>query len=386
MVGVTEWVRDLLLSRGALVEERSTEGPEPAQGADVLRALLPAEVAAALGVGEWLSLNFGASAGADDPVEWMERMAPLLPFGNVVMGARLRLPALAPRIHTESVLARELIIQNGIYRLVEDYSGSAEYFVFTFHYTVESDERSTGLMKVALNTAAQSYVPQVHAFWNAVQLELEDDPEFRIPGELMVRMHPFAGAIAQDQVRQLITGLEQTANRRLARDCERVESYYRGLLAQIDKRIRRKSAETLPNAGANEGAKEGAVEKERSRAEATELDRTAKLDDLVRKYSLRVQIQLVSVLVMRLPVREIVVRLIRKKEERTRTLHWNLFLKRLEQVLCEKCGRPAHPLKLCDKVHCLCQQCFRGCPKCGRTYCRVCQPRCKCQTMARQIS
>jgi hypothetical protein len=365
MVGVTEWLRDLLLSRGALVEKEESD--------DVLRALLPAEVAAALGAGEWLSLNFGASAGADDPVDWMERLAPLLPPGNLVTSARLRLPALAPRIHTESVLARELIIQNGIYRLVEDYSGSAEYFVFTFQYTVESDERSTGLMKVALNTAAQSYVPQVHAFWNAVQLELEDDPEFRMPGELLVRMQPFAGAIVQDQVRPLITGLEQTANRRLARDCARVESYYRELLAQIDKRIKRKSGD----AAANE-----AVEKERSRAEATELDRNAKLDDLVRKYSLRVQIQLVSVLVMRLPVREIVVRLIRKKEERTRTLHWNLFLKRLEQVLCEKCGRPAHPLNLCEKVHCLCQQCFCGCPKCGRTYCRVCQPRCKCQTIS----
>jgi hypothetical protein len=365
MVSVTEWARDLLLSRGALVESE--------EGDDVLRALLPSEVATALGAGEWLSLNFGASAGADDPVDWMERLALLLPSGNLITGARLRLPALAPRIHTESVLARELIIQNGIYRLVEDYSGSAEYFVFTFQYTVESDERSTGIVKVSLNTAAQSYVPQVHAFWNAVQLELEDDPEFRMPGEQLVRMHPFAGAIAQDQVRPLITGLEETAKRRLTRDSARVESYYRGLLAQIDKRIRRKSGDAA--------AKEGTIEKERSRAEATELDRNAKLDDLVRKYSLRVQIQLVSVLVMRLPVREIVVRLIRKKEERTRTLHWNTFLKRLEQVLCEKCGRPAHPLNLCEKVHCLCQQCFAGCAKCGRTYCRVCQPRCKCQTM-----
>jgi hypothetical protein len=366
MVSVTEWARDLLLSRGALVEQGGAEGVE---GDDALRALLPAEVAVALGAGEWLSLNFGNSAGADDPVDWMERLAPLLPSGTLVTGARLRLPAPAPRINTESVLAHELIIQNGIYRLVEDYSGSAEYFVFTFQYTVDSDERSTGLLKVALNAAAQSYVPQVHAFWSAVQLELEDDPEFRLPGELLARMHPFAGAIAQDQVRPLITGLEETANRRLARDCARVESYYRGLLAQIEKRIKRKSGD------------EGAIEKERSRADATELDRNAKLDDLVRKYSLRVRIQPVSVLAMRLPVREIVVRLIRKKEERSRALHWNPFLKRLEQVLCEKCGRPAHPLNLCEKVHCLCQECFAACPKCGRTYCRICQPRCKCQTM-----
>jgi hypothetical protein len=362
MVSVTEWARDLLLSRGGLIEEGRTEG----LGDDVLRALLPPDVAATLGVEEWLSLNFGARAGADDPVAWMERLARLLPAGNLVTGARLRFSSLTSRIHTESVLARELIIQNGIYRLVEDYSGTAQYFVFTFEYIVESDERSTGLVKVALNATAQSHVPQVHAFWNAVQLELEDDPEFVIPAELLVRMQPFAATVAQDHVRPLITGLEETANRRLVRDCERVESYYRGLLAQIAKRIARK---------ADDGA---VVQKERTRSEATERDRNAKLEDLVRKYSLRVHLQLTSVLVVRLPVREILVRLIRKKEERAHTLHWNSFLKRLEHVLCEKCGRPAHPLNLCEKVHCLCHQCWSPCAKCGRTYCRLCQPRCKC--------
>ena len=148
------------------------------------------------------------------------------------------------------------------------------------------------------------------------------------------------------------------------------ESYYRGLLAQIAKRMKRKSGD------------EATIGKERSRAAVTELDRNAKLDDLVRKYSLWLRIQPVSVLAMRLPVREIVVHLIRKKEERARTLHWNPFLKRLEQVLCEKCVRPAHPLNLCEKVHCLCEERFAACPKCGRTYCRVCRPRCKCETMA----
>ncbi len=265
-------------------------------------------------------------------------------------------------------MARELIIQNGIYRLVEDYSGSGQYFVFTFQYTVESDERSTGLLKVGLNATAQSHVPQVHALWNAVQLELEDDPEFEAPVELLVRMQPLAAVTAEDQVRPLIAGLEETANRRLARDCQRVESYYKGLLAQIAKRIARKAGDA------------SAVEKERSRSDATERDRSAKLEDLVRKYSLRVHLELTSVLVMRLPVREIVVRLIRKKEERTRTLHWNAFLKRLEPVLCEKCGRPAQPLSLCEKVHCLCKECWSTCAKCSRTYCRICQPRCKCQT------
>src|SRR4029077_13046973 len=70
MASVTEWARDLLASRGALVE--GDEG-------DSLRALLPQEVASTLAIGDWLSLNFGTSAGADDPVDWMERLASNLP-------------------------------------------------------------------------------------------------------------------------------------------------------------------------------------------------------------------------------------------------------------------------------------------------------------------
>ena len=54
MLGISEWARDVLLSRGALVEM---------QDGEALRALLPLEVARALGTGEWLSLDFGTSAG-----------------------------------------------------------------------------------------------------------------------------------------------------------------------------------------------------------------------------------------------------------------------------------------------------------------------------------
>src|ERR1017187_8194191 len=93
------------------------------------------------------------------------------------------------------------------------------------------------------------------------------------------------------------------ANRRLARDTERTDSYYRDLLRQIGKRIARRTP----------GAE--AAEKERSRVAATQLDRAAKLEDLARKYSLKIRIQPGDVLVVPLPVREISARLIRKKPE-----------------------------------------------------------------------
>ena len=353
------WARDLLQSRGALVE--MPEG-------EALQALLPPEVSRALGSEEWLSLDFGAAAGADDPGEWLERLGKLLEPGgsHLVSAVRLRaFPAAGP-VDAAAILDRELVIQNGVHRLVEDCAATAAYYLFTFQYTVESDDRRVGLVTVGLNATAQSWVPAPERLLSLVHNDLEDDPGLRaLPAELS-QVYTAAARAARVEIRPRVAGLEATANRRLARDVQRVESYYRGLLETIQKRIARRSSDA------------GAVEKERSRAQATELDRAAKLEDLRRKYSLRVATELTDVLVVTLPVRAITARLMRKKEERRRTLHWNTVLRRLEPPWCENCATGAHPLYLCEGLHCLCRSCWSPCPACGKFFCPVCRPRCRC--------
>ncbi len=111
---------------------------------------------------------------------------------------------------------------------------------------------------------------------------------------------------------------------------------------------------------------------------ATELDRRAKLEDLVRKYSLRIRLELRDVLVVPIPVRAVLARLMRKKEERQVVLHWNTLLRALDTPLCEACFDRARPLYLCEKVHLLCGACWSNCPRCARVFCKVCQPRCRC--------
>ena len=197
--------------------------------------------------------------------------------------------------------------------------------------------------------------------------DLEDDPAFTVPAAELRALYPLAARAAEAEVRGRIAFIEQSANRRLVRDCERMETYYSGLLAQLSKRAARRTAEPQ------------AAEKDRGRIQATQLDRAAKLEDLVRKYSLRVQLELTDVLVVSLPVRTISVRLIRKKAERQVTLAWNAILRALDTPLCEACSGHAHPLYLCDdKVHLLCGNCWSPCPACARVFCRACQPNCKC--------
>jgi len=371
MVEIVDWARNLLTSRGALVEEE----------AGVLRAMLSPELARGLDAGEWLSLQFGAGASSDDESEWLERFGRLLPPDARVTGARLRHPRLVPPVDSARLLDRDLAIQNGIYRLPEDYQTMARYYFFSFQYTMESDETSLGVWTVCLNASARSLVSQPESMLKAVADDLEEDPGFageRLAGdrlstelEELKQLFPMALRSAQPEIRRLAQGMELNANRRMARDSERINAYYRDLLRQIDKRIARHEGDAA------------AVEKERSRATATQLDRTAKLADLARRYAVKIRIEPGDVLAVLLPVREISVRVIRKKAERAAKFHWNPAAGGLESPWCESCFGRAHPVFLCDdRVHFLCKACLGPCANCGRQFCRACQPKCKCGAAA----
>jgi hypothetical protein len=362
MAEIIDWARDLLVSRGALVETGE---------AGALSAMLSPELAKVLQAGDWLSLRFAAGAGSDDAGDWLDRFGRMLPPDARVSGARLRRLQAGRPVDAGAVLERELVIQNGIYRLLEDYQGVARYYFFTFSYAIESDETSQGVWTACLNSSANSLVRQPESLLEAVRDELEEDPEFAVPRMELSRLFPLALRGTEPEVRRLALGMEHSANRRMARDAERINSYYRDLLSQIQKRIARHKGDAT------------ASEKERSRAAATELDRAAKLDDLARKYSLKIRIEPGDVLVVTLPVREIKLRVIRKKVERMATLHWNVALGKLEHPWCESCSAPAHPLFLCDdRVHFLCKSCLAPCANCQKQFCRKCQTKCKCGSNA----
>lgn len=360
MIGVADWICDLLMSRGALVEAES-DGR--------IRAMLPSDVSAELGASEWLSLDLRGQAGGDDALEWMDRMERLLPAQPLLAGARIR-PGQSPgAIDAAAVLGSQLAIQNGVCRVVEEYAAAATYLFFTFQYTVESDDRSSGITTVCLNADAGAMAATAEKFLLDIRESLEEDASVAAP-EALARCYPAALQAARQIARAHAVPVEHNANRRLARDAERVESYYAGLLAQAEKRVSKRAGDAA------------AQDKERSRARAIEADRAAKLEDLRRKYALRVRTDLAALVAVRAPVRHIVLRFIRKKEERQHFLHWNPVLRNLDQPLCEHCADRAAPLFLCERVHLLCKACWAPCADCGRVFCRVCQKRCKCGSAA----
>src|SRR5690349_11445720 len=162
MAQIIDWAKDLLVSRGALVETENDFG------ASTLRAMLSPELARSLGSSDWLSLRFGAGAGCDDEGDWLERLGRLLAPSARVTGARLRHTKVVPPIDAGEVLDRELAIQNGIFRQPESHQEMAPYYFFNFPYSVESDETSLGIWTVCLNASARSIVHSPEKLLEAV--------------------------------------------------------------------------------------------------------------------------------------------------------------------------------------------------------------------------
>ncbi len=196
-----------------------------------------------LAVWRWLSLDFGARVGADDPAEWQDRLSTLLPPSPAVAGARLRQRMLAGSIDADAVLNRELAVQNGFPAAGGRpcrWPPTAVPVLVRVHRG-ESDERTMDCE--CASTAPRPLVD------GAARAPAPCDSGrsgrrsggcggFGFVGELCPAWLP----APRKRIRARIAALEQSANRRLARDSERMESYYGGLVAQIEKRAARHDA------------------------------------------------------------------------------------------------------------------------------------------------
>src|SRR5205085_5076822 len=114
---------------------------------------------------------------------------------------------------------------------------------FSFRYTIESDETNLGVWTACLNASARSLAPRPESLLNAVRDDLEEQPQFAVPSEELARLFPIALRGAQPGIRRLAAGIEQSSSRRLARDAGRIDSYYRDLQRQIEKRISRRAGD-----------------------------------------------------------------------------------------------------------------------------------------------
>lgn len=366
----------LLAQAGGLVEPVEPDG---------LEVLAPAPLQETLGVGELCRLGFGPTlplgakrVGIES--DWLGRFDRVLgPRGRwsrrVLPVAGRRIPDAAAR------LEQELTLDNATFRLLNAAPAWTRYLLLDFRFTAMSEEKREGTRRLAINLATgampdavmEQLAPLLGA-GSAVDRAAEGRTMDDAPGDLPADWPPvrLAGRVQRalpSRIEQALAPFTKGLERRLARDQDRLHAYHDDLHREAMAR-----AAQLPEGDAGR-------ERQSLRAAAVARDYQAKLDDLARKYALRVTARWVQTLELVTPVHRLTVQIKRRKAERVVQMDWNSVVRRLELPPCEATWSTERPRLVCDyALHLVAPSGLAPCPGCGRPFCRACHetqcPRC----------
>lgn len=397
---------------GAIVEP-------PAYG--VYEVLLPDDLAARLGVPAYQRFAFDdalttqRTLEADDEVTHLSYSHPLVE--SLIEAARQR-PACA-RLYVNAVrldkrgladLARQaLSFPNA--RLVEvpetanlrqnnepqsESPALGHYVRFNFKAALITDEKREQLLSVLMDAQGGYTVKELVEIERLVTLETKPGfehlpvmPPAWWPGEEQTLVSPSAeltvsGAeplrtssveplsrqtlegllerakrAALDELAEPLDSLQQRAARFLELDRARLEQYYDDMQRDLKRRLERAADD-----------RRKALE---DKLVTVQAEREAKLADAEAKYRLRVELELINMLIIAQPRLVLPMNIENRTATVTRTVVWNPLLHRIEPLTCNVCGHASFRLFLCTGGHLAHEECLLPqCVDCKRVYCRLC--------------
>lgn len=356
MRSLADFTADLLSESGAIVEP----------GRDGLEALLPPDVAGLLEIPEHVKLSFSREEGEGITVSYeseiFKKMARLL--GHRGRFCAVSLPSLPLRWEKlEDRLDEKVVFHNAVYHLERKEQKRISYLLAFFKYSAVSDDRQEGIVVSLINQLNLSvrwlqanHLEEIAQNGEELLEMAEQENAERIPGALWRAQTEIVREALQDFVLSL--------ERRLNRDIRRVYDYYQTLIQEHRRAVEKKSSTAEEK------------EKTHSKIEAIERELKAKIQDLIGKYSLNLQIDPISFIRIDALTQVFWLLIKRRKEARSFPLTYNPILRSLDTLPCEVCFYPKKGYWVCDeRLHILCTKCFSPCRRCGKIYCGACHPK-----------
>lgn len=383
---LADFVLSYCREAGAIVEP-------PAYG--IYEVLLPDDLAARLGVSAYQRFAFDdtplgfrspqdenwPSGAAEADVTYLSYGHPLVE--NLIEMARrepacTRLYANAVRLDKRGLadLARRaLSFPNA--RLVE-VEGQTEspalghYVRFNFKAALITDEKREQLLSVLMDAQGGYPVKELAQIEHLTALEttpafehLPVMPPLWLPGEEPLSRQALEGLLeraqraALDELAEPLDSLQRRAARFLELDRARLEQYYDDMQQDLQRRLERADDDRRP-----------ALE---DKLLAVKAEREAKLADAEAKYRLRVELELINLLVIVQPRLVLPMNIENRTATVTRTIVWNPLLHRIEPLVCDVCSRASDRLFLCTGGHLAHEECLSPqCVDCKRVYCGLC--------------
>ena len=323
----------LLDRRGALVEWPAADRAGT--------AVLPSEVAAAIGAAEVVSLACeGADSGlsvnlAGDFLEWSGRLLDAVPR----IGAFRVRDLYLKRKELDEGVGRAFTWLNAKVKLREGRETTLEYHTWWFHAALNSEDRWETCFCVSLNAASGVAVeiPDPLALW-----ELQPNPHPRTEAPSSYRQ---AADAARRRLLCLAAAFWDRMDARLQRDRKRLRDYYQALLRESARKKARGHAQPDP-------------EKVEASERAVNLELRRKLGELDERYAMEAILRPVILVRTETPALAVDLSVFRKQAQKTHTVYWNPLLKQFEPFCCRDCGESTFTVAFSnEEVEPLCQKC-----------------------------
>lgn len=373
---LSDTIADVLSYHGAVVDKTSEE---------YLDVVFPSDLAPVLGVPEYARLSFSYGGICEQAIpasydsEFFVALEKLFAGKGKFAMARFEPPL--PKIEKTARLVEERItLNNAVFRMDRTETVAISYLLVCLKYTALSDEKHEGIVPVLANGMNLSTIPFENGIADLMDNLQEpvasgDSTEERSPLEPgsdrmagVFRSALIAGsAMVKERQQEFMKSLE----RRLNRDAKRITDYYQALKGEIERKMERRRSEV-----------EIQTNKLLDKLNAVETERKWKIQDLIAKYGLNIQIEPIAAIAIKTQALVFWITIKRRLASRNFPVTYNTIAGGFDPLPCESCFYPREGHYLCDdKLHIICGVCFAACPCCGKQYCRTCHknacPKCR---------
>lgn len=335
------------------------------RGDDILSAVIPEEVARELEMSEFetFTVNSDPAPGETPLAYGSDALEKLL---SIIKDMGYTTCYLMPFVEfkkavTENDILRQFEFSNAKFQSVSVTKGHVPYLLFNFKWTVISDMRRDGLFSCVINQLTGSRVREIEkVFSQRPVIEYAHINDYVFEGKPVEEAFKKACCETRLGIEDELTDFRKSMMRRMQRDIRRVEDYYNGLIGELrKKRPGKKDVDEL-------------IADLKNKEKVIKLELKAKRSDLLKKYTTKVNIDLISVARIYLPSAAADIKILFKKFKPIFRTCWNPITKDLEDLICDGCLRNTSHIYLCPHQHLLCEKCHGLCVKCGRRYCKVC--------------
>ena len=382
---LADFVLNYYREGGAIVEP-------PAYG--VYEVLLPDELASRLDVPAYQRFAFDdALATETDGAGEVTRLGYGHPLVESLIEAARQVPA-CTRLYVNTVrldkrgladLARQALSSpNARLAEVKDQAESrtlGHYVRFNFKAALITDEKREQLLSVLMDAQGGYAVKELAEIERLTTLETKPGfehlpvmPPVWLPDEEPLSRQALEGLLerakraALDELAEPLDSLQRRAARFLELDHARLEQYYDDMQRDLKRRLERATDD--PSTSSGQRRRKSLEDK----LTAVQAEREAKLADAEAKYRLRVELELINLLVIAQPRLVLPMNVENRTATVTRTVVWNPLLHRIEPLTCDVCGRASARLFLCTGGHLVHEECLlpHQCVDCKRIYCHLC--------------